>query len=436
MAINGWHICTYAPKLSQSTFMKEGEKYFFVNSSFLKENGEMCEYSKSLATVEEFNRGYKTQIRKVEKKMIKFNYELVVRADVAVRCSNDYEVDTLFDWADSVGLRWASEERYTNARMRRLINVESGDDFIFLGRGQHGGCDSEDTIVSWEDALVQQDIEVTHKKGGEKMSKKVGITGAGVAGAVLNSIIGEDNLVFTHKGVGIKSNGRILAYNNGTITSLREEMVLDKIDMFIKLPCSIGNLKAGDLILQQDEYFFIREVTEDSVIVANVSDGKLETLFPRIDLFGNSVYTKIYSAIEIMGIYDVLRKHDSKYIAIVSALYKNKNNIRQYIEENAMELVAPFVASKDFKIPKVIKDNKKALMIAGGAIALLYNNKDMIPFDKKPTKKQIVLITSVIGAILISAGYKKGWFNKIHDKLRIAAIVAKAKGIFSIFKKA
>lgn len=279
------------------------------------------------------------------------------------------------------------------------------------------------------------------KNKGEKMKEVAKVGNIKLIQGLMDRILVKNELKFSAKGIAVPLNDEYKVYENSKITNLKEDMTLDKVDIFVKIPSQIDNLKVADLILQNEEYYFIRKVEKDEIQAINIATGKVEVLLPTVDIFGNSVYTKIFSAIEFLGGYKKLKKTNRGLLTLITSLYKNKDDLDTYIKEEGLETVTPLLVKygSNLKKNKFISKYKQELMIVGAISGLVITNIDLANVNrKKVSKKQLGYIVAIIG---LGAGFyyakKRGLLDKFKDylikkniKSKFNSFVDKIKGKF------
>lgn len=259
------------------------------------------------------------------------------------------------------------------------------------------------------------------------------IAGTTLIRALLENILVKDkSLNFSAKGISIKSSVsgyRVYDKKEKQVVRLSDDMIIENIDIFVQVPTNKKLLSEGDLIIQDGIYYFVKQVDNTAVLCVNIEEAKIESLVPIVDTFGNAVYTKVYSAVDMFGGYAVLKKMNAGVLTIITALWKNKDNLEGYLQREGSYLVTPFIVNQSQKPKsKFLKKNGVKIMVALATVGIVSANVDKEQItsllNKKIDKKKAMLTVSLVGLALSTYVITN---KKLRAKIKKAVIITKVK---------
>ena len=89
--------------------------------------------------------------------MIEFDYDKIMRPKAVVHCDEEWKANNLLKWADSIGLKWCSNDTYLQFTGWRRYKKNTSYDFY---RGEYADCDFfikiNYTIYEYEDVIMNK----------------------------------------------------------------------------------------------------------------------------------------------------------------------------------------------------------------------------------------------------------------------------------------
>ena len=89
--------------------------------------------------------------------MIEFDYDKIMRSKEAVHCDEEWKANNLLKWANSIGLKWCSNDTYLQFTGWRRYKKNTSYDFY---RGEYADCDFfikiNYTIYEYEDVIMNK----------------------------------------------------------------------------------------------------------------------------------------------------------------------------------------------------------------------------------------------------------------------------------------
>lgn len=305
---------------------------------------------------------------------------------------------------------------------------------------------NENVVIEVKNKKMESDELNTNKniiaqkavaKIGDKL--KTGISKITLTKAFMKVLVTDKTLNFSAKGIAVqKDDGDYRAYVDKSIVNINKEMVIENMDVFVKIPTKKSELRISDMIEQDGKYYFISEKNETGVVAVNVSEGKAEILLPTTNVLGYSTYTKVISCVQMMGGYKLMAKTNTGVLAVITGLWKNRTNVEQYVEDNISDLLTPILVSESNSRANIFKNKfvkKNKVLIVGvlgvlGVVAVNTNMgelKDTIVSKAKTikiTKKQATIVTAIVATLI---GVYIATNKPLRTRIRTAVAKAKVK---------